>query len=99
MVFSTHHEAERQRQQGASRTFFKTHTDTHGTSMFEYLERDAEHRSYFDDWMSGRRAGLRHEWFDLYPIESRLNAESNQGNDAVFLVDITGGQASRYLKL
>ena len=65
---------------------------TYGTSLFEYLEGDAEHKLYFDDWMSGRRAGLRHEWLDLYPIESRLVAGSNQGNNAVFLVDVAGGK-------
>lgn len=42
--------------------------------------------------MSARRAGLRREWFDLYPVESRLVAGSKQGDDAVFLVDVAGGK-------
>ena len=42
--------------------------------------------------MSGQRFGLRHEWFELYPVESRLLAESSQGSDAVFLVDVAGGK-------
>ncbi|MCJ1264909.1 hypothetical protein MMC22_004784 [Lobaria immixta] len=65
---------------------------TFGTSLFDYLEKDAEHKVYFDDWMSSRRAGLRREWFDLYPIESRLVAGTDQSREAVFLVDVAGGK-------
>ena len=65
---------------------------THGTSLFDYLEGDAEQKLYFDNWMSGRRAGLRREWFDLYPVESQLVEGSSQGSDAVFLVDVAGGK-------
>ena len=43
--------------------------------------------------MSERGAGLRHEWFDLYPVESRLIAGSSQESDAVFLVDVAGGKS------
>ena len=68
------------------------YTYTHGVSLFDYLEGDAEHKLYFDDWMSARRAGLRREWFDLYPVESRLVAGSSQGGAAVFLVDVAGGK-------
>ena len=42
--------------------------------------------------MSARRAGLRRQWFDLYPVESRLVAGSDRSRDAVFLVDVAGGK-------
>ena len=42
--------------------------------------------------MSSRRAGLRREWFDLYPIESRLVAGTDRSREAVFLVDVAAGK-------
>lgn len=42
--------------------------------------------------MSGRRAGLRREWFDLYPVESRLVTGTDQSSEGVFLVDVAGGK-------
>ena len=65
---------------------------THGCSLFDYLEKDAEHKVYFDDWMSGRRSGLRREWFDLYPVESQLVTGADRSSEAVFLIDVAGGK-------
>ena len=72
---------------------------TYGTSLFEYLERDPEHKIYFDDWMSSRRAGFRREWFDLYPVESRLVAGADRSSETVFLVDVAGGRGHDILSL
>ena len=41
--------------------------------------------------MSSRRAGIKHEWFDIYPIKSQLLAGSTQDSESVFLVDVAGG--------
>ena len=65
---------------------------TYGISLFDYLETDAEHKVYFDDWMSGRRSGFRREWFDLFPVASRLVAGADRSNGAVFMVDVAGGK-------
>ena len=72
---------------------------TYGTSLFEYLEKDPEHKIYFDDWMSSRRAGFRREWFDLYPVESQLVAGADRSSEAVFLVDVAGGKGHDILSL
>lgn len=72
---------------------------TYGTSMFEYFERDAEHKEAFDLWMSSRRAGMKREWFDLYPIKSRLIEGSSQSSGSVFLVDVAGGKGHDILSL
>lgn len=42
--------------------------------------------------MFSRRAGFRREWFDLYPVESRLVVDANHSSHAVFLVDVAGGK-------
>ena len=49
--------------------------------------------------MSGRRAGFRREWFDLYPVESRLVAGADRSSEAVFLVDVAGGRGHDILSL
>ena len=65
---------------------------TYGKSLFDYLKGNAEHKDAFDHWMSSRRAGIKHEWFDIYPIKSQLLAGSTQDNESVFLVDVAGGK-------
>ena len=65
---------------------------TYGTSMFDYFTEDAEHKEAFDLWMSSRRAGIKREWFDIYPINSQLLAGSERDSASVFLVDVAGGK-------
>ena len=65
---------------------------TYGKSLYDYLKGDAEHKEAFDRWMSSRRAGIKREWFDIYPIKSQLFAGSEQDSKSVFLVDVAGGK-------
>ncbi len=65
---------------------------TYGTSMFDYFIENVEHKKAFDLWMSSRRAGIKREWFDIYPIESQLLAGSDRHSASVFLVDVAGGK-------
>lgn len=61
--------------------------------------RDAEHKEAFDYWMSSRRAGMKREWFDIYPIKSQLLAGSERDSASVFLVDVAGGKGHDILSL
>ena len=49
--------------------------------------------------MSSRRAGFRREWFDLYPVESRLVEGADRSSETVFLVDVAGGRGHDILSL
>ena len=79
--------------QGSSPANFQNPFEyTYGTSMFDYFMEDAEHKEAFDLWMSSRRAGIKREWFDIYPINSQLLAGSKRDRASVFLVDVAGGK-------
>ena len=65
---------------------------TYGKPLFDYLLGDAEHKEAFDHWMSSRQAGIKHGWFDIYPISSQLSAGSERDSASVFLVDVAGGE-------
>ena len=65
----------------------------YGMSMFEYFEKDNEHKTAFDLWMSGRRSGTKCEWFETYPVKSQLFAGATSGkDDSVLVVDVAGGK-------
>ena len=68
------------------------YTYTHGFSVFDHFERNAEHKKYFDDWMATRPPVFKREWFDLYPVEDRLVAGADRNAGAVFLIDVAGGK-------
>lgn len=42
--------------------------------------------------MRRRRAGIKSEWYDIYPVQFQFVFGSDQGNESVFLVDVAGGK-------
>lgn len=63
---------------------------TYGMSLFDLLKENPEQKTAFDDYMAGRRQGLRKKWFETFPID-RLSTESTQKPDLVLVVDVAGG--------
>ena len=64
---------------------------THGKPLFDYLKENPEQKEAFDNWMASRHAGIKCEWFEIYPLKSQLFAGSEQDNESVFLVSVAGG--------
>ena len=63
----------------------------HGTkSIFGLLEKNAEQKTSFDDYMRSRRLVDAPQWFDIYPAATKF-ANVRKNPDATLLVDIGGG--------
>ena len=63
----------------------------HGTkSIFGLLEKNAEQKQSFDDYMRSRRLVDAPQWFDIYPAATKFE-NAHKDADAILLVDIGGG--------
>lgn len=62
---------------------------TFGTSLFEYFQEHHEYGRAFNDFMSVRQSKST-RWFDVYPVQTRLEEASINESD-VLLVDVGGG--------
>ncbi|KAJ5923775.1 S-adenosyl-L-methionine-dependent methyltransferase [Penicillium verhagenii] len=63
----------------------------HGTDViFGLLEKNAEQKKSFDDYMAGRRVEEMPQWFEIYPIESKLHSLRKDVASAL-IVDVGGG--------
>lgn len=60
-------------------------------SLWDLLQKDAEKKKYFDDYMTGRKSSLKAPWYEIFPAASELLVESLEYTE-VTLVDVAGGQ-------
>ncbi|KAL8951243.1 MAG: hypothetical protein Q9222_002771 [Ikaeria aurantiellina] len=64
---------------------------THGSkTIFGLLEKNAEQKQCFDDYMRSRRLADAPQWFNIYPAATKFG-DAHKNTDAVLLVDIGGG--------
>lgn len=61
-----------------------------GASFFDWMKQQPATLRCFELYMAGRRVG-KPSWLDYYPIGKRL-VEGTSLNNAIFMVDIGGGQ-------
>ena len=59
-------------------------------TIFGLLEKNAEQKQSFDDYMRSRRLVDAPQWFDIYPAAKKF-ANARKDADAILLVDIGGG--------
>lgn len=57
--------------------------------MFDFLKSSPEHKRAFDDYMIGRKSGIRKSWFEIYPAADILPKDPTP--DSATIVDIGGG--------
>lgn len=63
----------------------------HGTDViFGLLEKNAEQKQAFDDYMAARRVDDMPQWFDIYPVAEKLKNVRNEPG-AALMVDVGGG--------
>lgn len=63
----------------------------HGTDViFGLLEKNAEQKQAFDDYMAARRIDDMPQWFEIYPAAEKLQ-DLQEGPDAKLMVDVGGG--------
>lgn len=63
----------------------------HGTDViFGLLEKNAEQKQAFDDYMAARRIDGMPQWFEIYPAAEKLQ-DLQEGPDAKLMVDVGGG--------
>lgn len=63
----------------------------HGTDViFGLLEKNAEQKKAFDDYMAARRIDDMPQWFEIYPAAEKLQ-NLRPGSDATRMVDVGGG--------
>ena len=70
--------------------------NTYGTDMWELFAKDAQKKRWFDDYMTGKRSGLKIPWHEVYPAASELFKDPHEPID-VAVVDVGGGQG-RHVK-
>lgn len=64
---------------------------THGArTIFQLLETNDEQKKSFDDYMREWRSPNMKQWFDNFPIKTKL-ANARDDPDAVLFVDVAGG--------
>ncbi|OOQ90245.1 O-methyltransferase [Penicillium brasilianum] len=63
----------------------------HGTDViFGLLEKNAEQKQAFDDYMAARRVEGMPQWFDIYPAAKIVQGAQTESG-ATFMVDVGGG--------
>lgn len=63
----------------------------HGTDViFGLLEKNAEQKQAFDDYMAARRVEGMPQWFDIYPAAEKVQ-DARTESGATFMVDVGGG--------
>ncbi|KAJ5173353.1 hypothetical protein N7492_005946 [Penicillium capsulatum] len=69
----------------------------HGTDViFGLLEKNAEQKQAFDDYMAARRIDNMLQWFDIYPAAQKLGMREYP--DAVLMVDVGGGPGQELVR-
>ena len=63
----------------------------HNVTLFQWLKENPHERTYFDNYMAGRRKDIV-RWYDVYPVREQLAAGLKHEEDAVLLVDVGGSQ-------
>lgn len=63
----------------------------HNVTLFQWLKENPQERTYFDNYMAGRRKDIV-RWYHVYPVKEQLAARLRQEEDAVLLVDVGGSQ-------
>lgn len=64
---------------------------THGTDIiFGLLEKNAEQKQAFDDYMAARRVEDMPQWFEIFPVAEQLGS-LREKPDAALMVDVGGG--------
>lgn len=70
----------------------------HGTDViFGLLEKNAEQKQAFDDYMATRRVGDMPQWFEIYPVADKLG-DLRQEPDATLIVDVGGGPGQELVR-
>ncbi|KAJ5168553.1 uncharacterized protein N7482_004147 [Penicillium canariense] len=63
----------------------------HGTDViFGLLEKNAEQKQAFDDYMAARRVDNMPQWFDIYPAAEKV-LDASKAPGATLMVDVGGG--------
>lgn len=63
----------------------------HGTDViFGLLEKNAEQKKAFDDYMAARRIDDMPQWFEIYPAAEKLQ-DLHPGPNDTLMVDVGGG--------
>lgn len=71
---------------------------TYGMPMFKYLQKNADAKQAFDDFMTQRRVQNTMHWSDRYPVEKLLGEDLKTDKDAVLLVDVGGSKGHDVVK-
>lgn len=64
---------------------------THGTrTIFQLMEDNQEQKKSFDDYMREWRSPNMTQWFEVFPVKTKL-ANAHKDPNAILFVDIAGG--------